>query len=321
MRNVTLVIALGGNALLREGETGTYEEQLTHVGETAARLARVVQAGFRRILVTHGNGPQVGNLLLQNELAAASVPPNPLDGCVAQSQGGMGYMIQQGLAEAFRRAGVRRPVATVVTQVVVDPADPAFGNPTKPVGRFYTEAEACRLMGARGWRMKEDAGRGWRRLVPSPAPLEIVEVDVLRRLIESGTVVVGVGGGGIPVVRGPDRSLSGIECVVDKDLATALAARQLGAHVLVILTGVPKVCVDFGRPTQRALERVSVAELRSLHAAGHFAAGSMGPKVEAALEFLRPLPVGSREGREVLITEPGRVEEALAGRDGTHVVA
>lgn len=319
MRNVTLVIALGGNAVIREGEKGTVAEQFTHVTETAARLARVVQAGYRRILVTHGNGPQVGAILLRSELAAASVPPSPLDACVAESQGGMGYMIQQCLADQLRRAGVRRPVTTVITQVVVAADDPAFAHPTKPVGRFYTEAEAQALMAERGWRMKEDAGRGWRRVVPSPVPLEIVEVDVIRRLIDSGTVVIAVGGGGVPVVRRPDRSLAGVEGVIDKDLATALAARQIGAHTLVILTGVPKVYLHFGTDRAQALDRVRADELRPYLSNGHFPAGSMGPKIAAALEFLKPLPVGAQDGREVIITLPEAIEEALAGRAGTHV--
>ncbi|MBI5369361.1 MAG: carbamate kinase [Planctomycetes bacterium] len=321
MRNLTLVVALGGNAVLREGEAGTVSQQLGHVAETAAQIARVVQAGYRKVLITHGNGPQVGNLLLRSETCAPAIPPSPLDCCVAESQGFLGYMMQQCLAEALRRAGVRRPVATVITQVVVDAADTAFARPTKPVGRFYPKPEADRLAAERGWTMREDAGRGWRRVVPSPLPLEIVEVDVIRRLIESGTVVIAVGGGGVPVVRRPDGGLEGVEAVIDKDFATALAARQIGAHRLAILTGVPRVSVRFGKPDALALDTVGAADLRALAAEGHFPAGSMGPKIQAALDFLRPLPVGTQEGREVVITTPELLHEALEGRAGTRVRA
>jgi carbamate kinase len=278
--------------------------------ETAHHLVHLTE---RPMVVTHGNGPQVGNVLLRSDLAAHLLPRLPLDTCVADTQGGMGFMLQQCLDNAFCQAGVRRQTVTVVTRTVVDFDDPAFGQPTKPIGNFYQEDEARRRMAADGWVMKEDAGRGWRRVVPSPAPKEIVEERAIRTLLEGGAIVIAAGGGGVPVVRQADGSLVGVEAVIDKDLASALLAANLGAEVLLILTGVEHVALDFGRPTQRQLHEVPAAELARHADAGQFAPGSMLPKVRAALRFLED------GGGRAVITTPELSEKALAGEIGTQV--
>jgi carbamate kinase len=305
-----VVVALGGNAISPPGSASPIPAQYERTMETALHLAHLT---LRPLVVTHGNGPQVGNVLLRSDLAAGLLPRLPLDTCVADTQGGMGFMLQQCLDNAFRLAGVRRPVVTVVTRTVVDAADPAFRSPAKPIGNFYDQAEARRRMDADGWVMKEDAGRGWRRVVPSPEPREILERPAIQALLDTGTVVVAAGGGGIPVVRRPDGSLAGVEAVVDKDLASALLAGGLGAEVLLILTGVEHVAIDFGRPTQRDLHELDAATLAGHAAAGQFAPGSMLPKVQAALRFLEG------GGRRVVITTPELSEKALAGEIGTQV--
>ena len=307
-----VVVALGGNAISPPGSASPIPAQYERTMETASHLAHLTE---RPLVVTHGNGPQVGNVLLRSDLAADVAPRLPLDTCVADTQGGMGFMLQQCLDNAFRQAGVRRPTVTVVTRTVVDPADPAFRSPSKPIGDFYDEAEAHRRMDANGWAMREDAGRGWRRVVPSPEPREIVEQPAIEALLDTGTVVVAAGGGGIPVVRRPDGSLAGVEAVVDKDLASALLADRLGAEVLLILTGVEHVAVDFGRPTQRDLHELGAAELAAHAAAGQFAPGSMLPKVQAALRFLEG------DGRRAVITTPELSEKALAGEIGTQLTS
>jgi carbamate kinase len=279
--------------------------------ETAHHLAHLTG---RPLVVTHGNGPQVGNLLLRSDLAAGVLPRLPLDTCVADTQGGMGFMLQQCLDNAFQQAGVApRATVTVVTRTVVDAGDPAFRSPSKPIGDFYDEAEARRRMDTQGWAMREDAGRGWRRVVPSPEPREIVELPQIGALLATGAVVVAAGGGGIPVVRRADGALAGVEAVVDKDLASALLAANLGAGVLLVLTGVEHVAVDFGRPTERDLHELGAAELARHAAAGQFAPGSMLPKVQAVLRFLE------QGGRRAVITTPELSEKALAGEIGTQV--
>jgi carbamate kinase len=312
VREQLVVVALGGNAISPPGSASPIPAQYERTMETAHQLAHLTE---RPLLVTHGNGPQVGNVLLRSDLAADVAPRLPLDTCVADTQGGMGFMLQQCLDNAFRQAGVWRPTVTVVTRTVVDPADPAFRSPSKPIGDFYDEAEARRRMDANGWAMREDAGRGWRRVVPSPEPREIVEQPAIEVLLDTGTVVVAAGGGGIPVVRRPDGSLAGVEAVVDKDLASALLADRLGAEVLLILTGVEHVAVGFGRPTRRDLHELDAATLAGHAAAGQFAPGSMLPKVQAALRFLEG------GGRRVVITTPELSEKALAGEIGTQVSA
>jgi len=308
-----VVVALGGNAILQRNQVGTIEEQLENVSKTAIQLAAIVKAGHE-IVVTHGNGPQVGNLLLQNEEAfrSAGIPPMPLDVCGAESQGMIGYMLQRTLRNDFRASGLAREVVCVVTQVLVKRDDPAFASPTKPVGPFYTAARAERVSSQRGYVMKEDAGRGWRRVVPSPDPQAIVETESIRRLVESGCVVIASGGGGIPVAL-DDGVLTGVEAVIDKDLAAQRLATDLGAAVLLILTDVERVALDFGRPSQRYLDRATAVEMRRHLKENQFKPGSMQPKVEACVRFI------AAGGQEAIVTSLDKAFDALSGA-GTHII-
>ena len=306
----TVVVALGGNAILQPGQVGTFEEQLFNIDGAMRRIAQLVEEGWR-VVLTHGNGPQVGNLLIQNALASKTVAPMPMDVCGAESQGQIGYMAAQTLANHLRKRRLEVPVVTIVTQVAVDPKDKAFAAPSKPVGPFYSEAEAKKMMLEDGLAMREDAGRGWRRVVPSPEPREIVELEAVRDLSEAGSLVI-CSGGGVPVVRSRG-ALSGIDAVIDKDLAAALLARELGADALLILTDVPQAYISYGTPEQEALSRVTASEMRAYAADGHFKAGSMGPKVEACLRFVDA-------GGESVIASLIEVGPALAGRAGTHIV-
>jgi len=303
----TVVIALGGNAILQPGQRGTLAEQRANIATACRAIARVLDGGHR-VILTHGNGPQVGNILIQNEEARAVVPPAALDVCGAQTQGLIGYLLQQ---ELQRQTG--RPAMSLVTQVVVDPADPAFLNPSKPVGPFYTPEMALRKQAEQGWIMKEDAGRGWRRVVPSPQPRRVVEAEAIRRLVEGGALVIACGGGGVPVAVGPD-GLVGVEAVIDKDSTAQVAARDLGADLLVILTDVEAAAIHYGTPEQQALGRVTAAEAEAYARAGHFKAGSMGPKIEAAIRFVRG------GGERAAIASLARAAEAAAGSAGTQVV-
>ncbi len=308
-----LVITLGGNAVLPVGSSGTIDEQFATTRRSMAPVAALIRSGVR-VVLSHGNGPVVGNIVLRNEAAKAQIPPMPLFICGADSQGGIGFMIQNALRNELHLIGDRRPVATVVTQVEVDPADPAFADPTKPIGPFYEPEEAAALAAEKGWVMKEDAGRGIRRVVASPEPKHIVEIDSIRRLVESGVVVIAAGGGGIPVRRNREGLLKGIDAVIDKDFAAAELARELGANVLIFVTGVARVAVGFRTPAQRDLGEIDLAALRRHQAAGEFPAGSMGPKMEAAARFL------ARGGKEVLVCAPENLGEALAGAGGTRIV-
>jgi carbamate kinase len=306
-----VVVALGGNAISPPGRPDSIPEQFRRTSATAAQLVHLAD---RPLVVTHGNGPQVGNALLRSELGVPVLGFRlPLDICGADTQGGMGYMLSVCLEAAHEAAGSPRPAVTVVTRTVVAADDPAFGAPTKPVGPILEEAEARRRAADDGWRLREDPGRGWRRVVPSPEPLEIVEEPAIRALLATGAVVVAGGGGGVPVTREPGGGLRGVEAVVDKDFTSALLAARLGAEVLMILTGVEHVAVDFGRPTQRELHEVTAAELAALAAAGQFPPGSMLPKVQAALRFL------AAGGRRAVVTTPDASEKALAGFAGTQV--
>ena len=308
-----VLITLGGNAILPVRGTGTFEEQCAVTRATMQPIARLIRDGAE-VVLSHGNGPIVGNILIRNEAARDQIPPMPLDVCGADSQGGIGYMMQQSLQNELRRVGLGdRPVVTVVTQVVVDERDPAFRRPTKPIGPFYAQDRARILAKEKGWTIVEDAGRGYRRVVPSPKPLEVVEIAAIRQILEDGGVVIAAGGGGIPVSRQWDGSLHGVEAVIDKDLASSLLARLLGCQTLVIVTGVDRVALRYGKPDQRELTRATPDELQGWMEEGHFPAGSMGPKIQAAIEFVRG------GGREVVITSPERLTDALAGTTGTLV--
>jgi carbamate kinase len=308
------VLAIGGNSLIRDRQHQRVNDQFAVTRETCAHITELLAGGWN-VVVTHGNGPQVGFILRRSELALHELHPVPLDSIGADTQGALGYMIQQQLTNEFRRRGLQRRAVSVVTQVLVDADDPAFRNPTKPIGSFMDEATALQRQREEGWDVREDSGRGWRRVIASPAPREIIEFDAIRDLVRAGYVVIAVGGGGIPVVRRPDGDLAGTAAVIDKDLASALLAAALGADVFVISTGVPRVCLDFGKPTQRELDRLTLAEARQHLAAGQFPAGSMGPKIEAAARFLEA------GGREALITSPEHLVEAVEGRAGTRIVA
>lgn len=308
-----LVIALGGNALQEAGKPATAQAQLEVVEKTSKYIADIVERGYE-VIVAHGNGPQVGRIVIQNEVASASTPAMPFDVCGAMSQGMIGYHIQQGLSKVLRHRGINKNVVTVVTQVVVDKDDPKFKAPSKPIGPFYTEEEAKAIAAEKGYTMKEDAGRGWRRVVASPLPVEIVELDAVKTLNDAGFVVVTVGGGGIPVVRNEAGDLEGVAAVIDKDLASEKLARDMDADALVILTAVEKVSINFKKPDQKDLDRMSAAEAKQYIKEGHFAPGSMLPKIEAALNF-----VESKPGRIAIITSLDKAVDAIEGRAGTTI--
>lgn len=308
-----LVIALGGNALQEAGKPATAQAQLEVVEKTSEYIADIVERGYE-VIVAHGNGPQVGRIVIQNEVASASTPAMPFDVCGAMSQGMIGYHIQQGLSKVLRHRGINKNVVTVVTQVVVDKDDPKFKAPSKPIGPFYTEEEAKAIAAEKGYNMKEDAGRGWRRVVASPLPVEIVELDAVKTLNDAGFVVVTVGGGGIPVVRNEAGDLEGVAAVIDKDLASEKLARDMDADALVILTAVEKVSINFKKPDQKDLDRMSAAEAKQYIKEGHFAPGSMLPKIEAALNF-----VESKPGRIAIITSLDKAVDAIEGRAGTTI--
>lgn len=308
-----VVIAIGGNSLIKDAAHATVFDQYRAAGETSDHIARIVAEGYR-VVITHGNGPQVGFILLRSEMAKEVLHQVPLDTCGADTQGAIGYQIAQTLRNELRRDGLDRRVAAVVTQVVVDADDPGFGEPSKPIGPFYTEETARIHMDKEGWEMKEDAGRGWRRVVASPRPLEIVEETAIRTLLEAGIIVVAAGGGGIPVVRDAEGYLEGVAAVIDKDWASCLLAKNLGAEMFVISTSVDKVAIHWGKPEQRDLDQITVAEARRYTAEGHFAPGSMKPKIEAAIDFLE------HGGQRVIITQPHLLEHAMRGETGTHIV-
>ncbi|MGI6586309.1 MAG: carbamate kinase [Lutisporaceae bacterium] len=305
-----VVVALGGNALQEAGKPATAEEQLRVVNKTAEYLAEMSIRGYE-MAVVHGNGPQVGRILLASETAEEVTPVMPFDVCGAMSQGYIGYHVQQGLREALRKRGRNIPVVTLVTQVVVDKDDPAFKNPTKPIGAFYTEEEAKRLQAEKGYVMKEDAGRGWRRVVASPIPKKIVELPAIKTLWDT-TIVITAGGGGIPVIEREDGSLSGIAAVIDKDLAAERLAEDINADILMILTEVEKVSINFRKPDQKDLSVMTAAEAEQYIKEGHFAPGSMLPKIQAAVMFVKSNP-----GRKAIITSLYRAVDALEGRAGT----
>ena len=306
------VVAIGGNSLIKDEAHPNVAGEIEALRETCGHIAGMLASGWD-VVLTHGNGPQVGFNLLRSELAAHVVPPLPLDVLGAQTQGSIGYLIQQVLGNELRRRSIRKRVVTVVTQTVVDPHDAAFHRPTKPIGSFYRKEEAQRFQAERGWQMVEDAGRGWRRVVPSPWPAEIVERLVVKGLVHQAIVVIACGGGGIPVVREADGRLAGVEAVIDKDLASALLAQSIGADLLLISTQVERVSLNYGKSDQRDLDALTVDEAKRYLSEGHFPAGSMGPKIRAAIQFLEA------GGPEALITSPAHLERALAGQTGTRI--
>jgi carbamate kinase len=307
------VVSLGGNALLPAHGPGRIEEQIRVTTASMAPVVEMLRAG-EEVVITHGNGPIVGNILIRNEAAAWIIPPTPLDICGADSQGGIGYMIQQVLRNLLRRENLDREVATVVTQMVVDADDTAFKNPTKPIGPFYSVDEARSLKRERAWEMAEDSGRGWRRVVPSPEPLRIVEIGVIHTLIEAGVIVIAAGGGGIPVAETSTGAYRGVEAVVDKDLGSVILARAVGARRLAIITAVERVALNFQTPQHQDLDVMRVAEAKRYLDEGQCPAGSMGPKILGAIRFLEA------GGEEVLITSPEHLMDGLAGKAGTRIV-
>lgn len=308
-----IVIALGGNALQEAGKPATAEAQLEVVEKTSAYIADIIEKGYD-VVLAHGNGPQVGRIVLQNEYASPISPAMPFDVCGAMSQGMIGYHMQQGLSKVLRARKNKKEVVTVVTQVVVDQNDPKFKNPSKPIGPFYTEEEAKSIAAEKGYVMKEDAGRGWRRVVASPMPVEIVELNAVKALVAAGFIPVTVGGGGIPVIRNANGDLEGTAAVIDKDLASEKLAEDLNADALVVLTAVEKVSINYNKPNQKDLSSLTVAEAEQYIKEGHFAPGSMLPKIEAALMFVK-----SKKGRKAIITSLDKAVEALEGKAGTTI--
>jgi carbamate kinase len=310
MKRKTAVIAFGGNAILPSGQRGLQREQLKNAQKAAGLMIHVVKKGYDLILV-HGNGPQVGNLLIQMEEAINKIPPFSLEVCDAMTEGSMGYMLEMSIINELRKNSLDKEVATLITQVVVDRDDPAFENPTKPIGPFYSKYRAQMLIKEKKWTMVEDAGRGYRKVVPSPKPIDVVNKWIIRDLVRSGKIVITAGGGGIPIIINGRGLFQGVEAVIDKDYASSLIAREVGADLFIILTGVPRVCLNFGTPEEKSLPVISVSEAERYLVEGQFPPGSMGPKIKAAIEYIRS------GGREVLITSAAHLKASLIERSGT----
>ena len=314
MKKKRIIIALGGNAIQRKGERGTHDESFANVRATMKAVAPLAMSSDYEVIITHGNGPQVGNLLIQNAVGRALVPDMPLFLCDAMSQGEIGYWLEQSLGDFFDAKNSKKHIVTVITQVVVKKNDPAFKKPTKPVGPFYSKEEAEKIASESGYIFKEDAGRGFRRVVASPEPIDVIETDVVRDLVKAGHVVVAGGGGGIPVIWQGKR-LTGVDAVIDKDKTTAVLGDLLSADVFIILTAIPEVKLNFGKPEEKAVRSMRVAEAKKYLKEGHFAEGSMKPKIEASLAFLK----GGMK-RQVLITDAESLDKALAGEAGTWMI-
>jgi len=312
MNKKVAVVAIGGNSLIKDKEHQTVPDQFAATRETCVHIAGMIEHDWD-VIITHGNGPQVGFILRRSELASHVLHTVPLDSCGADTQGAIGYMIQQSLYNEFKRRGIDKQAATVVTQVLVDKDDPAFQNPSKPIGPFLDQESALKRRDEEGWDVVEDAGRGWRRVVASPIPRRIIERDGIKDLIDAGFVVIAVGGGGIPVVE-DNGELKGAAAVIDKDYASSLLALNIGVDLFLISTAVEKVALNFGQPNQKWLDRMTLAEARQYLEEGHFAPGSMGPKIKAIVDFLEG------GGKEALITNPENIERALAGKTGTRLV-
>ena len=307
------VIAIGGNSLIKDGKHQSVEDQYDAAKETCIHIADMIEAGYE-VVIGHGNGPQVGFILRRSEIAAKAEGMHevPLDVCGADTQGAIGYALQQNLQNELRRRGINKPVATVVTQVLVDRDDPAFKSPSKPIGGFMDEAEGKRRHTEMGWTVVEDAGRGWRRVVASPLPKEIVEIDAIKALIAAGVIVISTGGGGIPVIRNAAGDLEGIAAVIDKDFGSSLLANNVDAELFVISTAVEKAALNYGKPDQKWLDKITLADAKKYLAEGtHFAKGSMAPKIQAIIRFLEG------GGKQALITNPENIGRALKGETGT----
>ncbi len=309
----TAVVALGGNAITVPGIPDTIENQFANTRRSLDGIVELARQGFG-LVVTHGNGPQVGNAFLRIELSRDAAPELPLGVLVADTEGGMGYMIEQSLQNRLRAEGIERDVVTIITQMLIDTNDPSAINPTKFIGQFYTEEEAKHYQTERGWKMKKDADRGWRRVVPSPIPHGTVPAPTIKKLVEDGTIVIAVGGGGIPVYIDENGNYEGFDAVIDKDLGSALLAAEIHADILSILTAVDKVAINFGQPNQKDLDRVTLSEITKLFEEGHFPAGSMGPKIEAAIQFLE------NGGKQVTISSLNDAAKAISGEAGTTIV-
>ena len=314
MRPKIALVAFGGNAMLPDHQKGLQSDQMRNAQKAAELMVHIVRKGYELIIV-HGNGPQVGNLLIQMEEAAAKIPPYTLDVCDAMTEGSMGFMLERALVNELRRHSIDKEVASLVSQVVVDKDDPAFAKPTKPVGPFYAKARAEELAREKAWTMVEDAGRGYRKVVPSPKPIDVVNNRIIRELVEAGRIVIAAGGGGIPVILNGNGFFEGVEAVIDKDYAASLLAREVKADLFIILTAIERVFIDFGKPGQREAPVLTVDEARRHLSEGQFPPGSMGPKIRAAIEYIEA------GGREVLITKDSHLKAALINRSGTRIVA
>ena len=308
-----VIIAIGGNALIKSGEEGTIYQQFANARETCSNLMQLVKTGYE-IVLTHGNGPQVGFALRRHERSRDVIPPYPLGVCVAETVGSMGYMLQQTMQNTVKKFGLKQDPVTVITQVVVDNNDPSFTTPTKPIGQFFTKEEIDTKVKSDNWNVVEDSGRGWRRVVPSPRPIRIVEKDTIGHLLEKGKIVIACGGGGLPVIQFENGTLDGVEAVIDKDYASSRLAQQLGLEEFIILTNVDKVSLNYRKPDEKQLDSLTLEEARQYMEEGQFPPGSMGPKIEAAIEFLE------NGGKKVIITSHDRLMESVSGETGTRIV-
>ncbi len=309
----TAVVAFGGNALMGEDGNSTYAEQIIKTDIMCNKLLSLFNMGYR-ILITHGNGPQVGNFLMQQECLAENVPPMPLDACNAMTQGQIGYMIEQKLRNTFTRNNIKKPIIVFITQVVVSKDDPAFNNPTKFIGPFFNKEQSDKLSREEGWLMKEDSGRGYRRIVASPRPIDIIEKEEIAEMAHKDFVVIACGGGGIPVIRDEKGCLKGVSAVIDKDFAAEKIGNFIGAELLLLITPVDRVAINFGTPEQKNLSKITLEEAERYFSEGHFAPGSMGPKIEAAIQFLRS------GGKKAIITSLDCIESAIKGEAGTEII-
>ncbi len=313
MREKIALIAFGGNAILPNGQRGLQKEQMKNSEKAAKMMMEIVSKGYE-LIVVHGNGPQVGNILIQMEEASNKIPPFTLEVCDAMTEGSMGYMLEKALINELRKNSIDKEVVTILTQVIVDKEDPAFQNPTKPIGPFYTQYRAQQLMKDKKWTMIEDAGRGWRKVVPSPRPIDIVPKRAINDLVRSGRIVIAAGGGGIPVIINSKGLIEGVEAVIDKDYASALLASEVGVDLFIILTGVDRVYLNYGKENQKEIKVMTVEEAKKYLEEGQFPPGSMGPKIRAAIQYIEA------GGKEVLITSASKLKAALAKRSGTRII-